>query len=271
MSQAQRVRRRRLGAIRRKPPQPRVATMTMMEHLAELRDRIIKSALAFVAISVVAFILYGPISSFILEPYCGLPPSLRLGGEGSCQLAIFKPLAGFQFRLKVTALAGVLFSSPVWLYQLWAFITPGLTVREKRYALPFVLTSVSLFLLGSTFAYLALPTGLNLLLRIGGENLQAFLGAEEYLNFVGLMLLAFGVCFELPLVLFFLGLAEIVTVEGLRKQRKGALIAIVLVAAIITPSQDPYTMLVLAAPLYGFYELTIVVLNAVLRRRAVNA
>ena len=240
--------------------------MTVMEHLVELRDRIIKSLAAFALISVVAFIVYPHLFDIILEPYCSLPAELKQGTRG-CNLVITKATGGFQFRLKVTALAGFLFASPVWLYQLWAFVTPGLTLKEKRYALPFVLSSVVFFMIGSTTAYLALPGALNLLLRIGGPDLIAFLDAESYLNFVGLMLIAFGVMFELPLILFFLGLGGIVSVEQLRRQRKVAIVSIVALAALVTPSQDPYTMLILAVPLYVMYELTILILATLMRRR----
>ncbi|MBA3431630.1 MAG: twin-arginine translocase subunit TatC [Actinobacteria bacterium] len=262
-------RRPRLRRRKKSPTNP--DAMSVMEHLDELRSRIVKSLLAFVVISIIAFILYDALLEVIVRPYCGLPQAVRptVGtdrGE-TCRLVFINPLGGFQFRLKVTALAGLLFASPVWLYQLWAFVTPGLTVKEKRYAVPFVASSVTLFLLGSSFAYFSLPTGLGLLLRIGGDNLIGLLDAERYLNFVGLMLIAFGVTFELPIVLFFLGLGGVVDVEQLRRQRKAALVSIVALAAIVTPSQDPYTMLILAAPLYAFYELTILLLVVVLRRK----
>jgi sec-independent protein translocase protein TatC len=260
---------RRLG--RRKNPSVHPDEMSVMEHLDELRSRIIKALVAFVVISVIAFIFYDALLEILVRPYCGLPeeyrPRVESGQGESCRLIFISPLGGFQFRLKVTALAGLLFASPVWLYQLWAFVTPGLTVKEKRYAVPFVASSVTLFLLGSTFAYFSLPTGLGLLLRIGGDNLVGLLDAERYLNFVGLMLIAFGVTFELPLVLFFLGLSGVVSVDQLRRQRKAALVSIVALAAVVTPSQDPYTMLILAVPLYAFYEVTILLLSAVLRRR----
>lgn len=172
------------------------------------------------------------------------------------------------FRLKVTALAGIFLASPVWLYQLWAFITPGLTSKEKKYAMPFLFTSVTLFLAGGTIAYLALPQGLRLLLTIGGEGLVAFLDAEKYLSFIGFMVLGFGVMFELPIFLFFLGLVGVLTSAQLRKQRRVASVSIVALAAVVTPSQDPYTLLALSIPLYVMYELTIIALRLVDRGRA---
>jgi sec-independent protein translocase protein TatC len=239
--------------------------MTMMEHLKELRRRLVISLLAFLVVSIVAFFFYEPLLEFIRRPLCDLPKDL-LGSRG-CGLVYMKVLGGFLFRVKLTALAGIVFSSPFWLYQLWAFITPGLTSREKKYAIPFVVSSIVLFAVGAFFAYITLPTGIRILVGLGGSGLDPLLGADEYLNFVGLMFLGFGATFELPLVLLFLGLAGVISVETLRKQRKAAIVAITAIAAIVTPSQDPYTLLVLAVPLYALYELTIVVLRIIGRRR----
>jgi sec-independent protein translocase protein TatC len=239
--------------------------MSVMEHLGELRTRLIVSALAFVGISVVAFFFYQPILEFLRRPLCSVPREL-LGPQG-CDLNYFKLLGAFNFRLKMTALVGIALSSPVWLYEIWAFVMPALTSKERRYALPFMLTSIVLFLGGAATAYLVLPTGVRFLVAIGGEELQPLLGAEEYLNFVGLMLLGFGLMFELPLVLFFLGLAGALSLEQLRAGRKVAVVVIVALAAVVTPSQDPYTMIILSIPLYAFYELTILALALALRRR----
>lgn len=241
----------------------------MMEHLDELRSRLIISGLAFLAFSVVAFVLFGPISDFLLRPLCSLPPE-RLGPQG-CRLPVTGVTEPFTVRLKVTALTALVFSAPFWLYQLWAFVTPGLTSGEKRYALPFVVSSVGFFALGSTFAYLTLPIGLRVLIRLGGPNIVPFFTASEYINFVGLVVIVFGITFELPLILFFLGLVGLVTVEQLQRFRKGALVGIALLAAVVTPSQDPYTMLIMAGPIYLLYEGTIFTLRAVNRRRERNA
>lgn len=264
MSNASHLRRRRLRFRQRK--KTKKSAMSMMEHLSELRRRLMVSLIAFMLISIVAFVFYEPLLEFVREPLCELPPEL-LGDQG-CELVFGRVIGGFMFRLKLTALAGFCLAAPVWLYQIWAFITPGLTSKEKKYAIPFAISSFVLFAAGSTVAYLTLPTGIRILIQVAGEGLTPLLQAEEYLNFVGLMFLGFGVMFELPLILFFLGLAGIVTVDMLRKQRKVALVSIVALSALITPSQDPYTLLVLAVPLYLFYELTILVLRLINRRRA---
>lgn len=240
--------------------------MSMMEHLGELRSRIIKSLVAFFAISIVVFFFYEPILEALRRPLCQVDPEL-LGPQG-CDLIYNKLIGAFNFRLKLTALVGLAFTSPVWLYQIWAFVAPALNTKEKRYSVPFMAASTFLFLAGAGAAYLVLPTGIDFLIKIGGPDLVPFLGAEEYLNFVGLMLLGFGVMFELPLVLFFLGLIGAVTIDQLRTGRRTAVVLITVLAAVITPSQDPYTMLLLAVPLYLSYELTIVLLRVVLKRRA---
>lgn len=239
--------------------------MTVMEHLEELRKRLILSIVAFLLISIVVFIFYEPLADFIRKPFCDLPK--RLQGPQGCELVFQRVTGAFLFRLKLTALGGLLFTAPVWMYEIWAFITPGLTVREKRYAIPFVGSSVVLFSVGAAAAYLTLPTGIRLLVTIGGTGLVPLLGAEEYLNFVGLMFLGFGLMFEVPLVLFFLGLAGVISVDMLRKQRKVALISILVLAAVVTPSQDPYTLLVLTIPLYALYEVTILLLRVIIKRR----
>ena len=262
MSDASNLRRRRLRFRRKKS---KASAMSMMEHLGELRRRLITSLLAFLLISIVAFIYFEPLKEFIREPLCEVPPEKL--GELGCDLVFRKVLGGFMFRLKLTALAGLVLASPIWLYQIWAFVTPGLTMKEKKYAIPFAISSFVLFAAGATVAYLSLPKGIELLVGIAGEGVTPLLEAEEYLNFVGLMFLGFGFMFEMPLVLFFLGLAGIITVDTLRKQRRTALVGIVAMAAIITPSQDPYTLLVLSVPLYLLYEVVILLLRLVNRRK----
>ena len=251
--------------MRRRQQKKLGAHMTLVEHLDELRTRLIVSLAAFLALSIFAFLFYDPIFGFIIEPLCSLPAD-KLGPQG-CKLIQTTPLEGFQVRLKLTAMVGLVLASPVWLYQLWAFIVPGLTSKEKRFSIPFVLSSLALFLGGAAFAYILLPTGLRVLIGLGGEGMVAFLRADGYINFVGLMLIAFGITFEIPLVLLFLGLAGVISAQTLRDHRKGAIVAIAALAAVVTPSQDPYTMLAMAIPLYLLYELTILLLRFLTRNR----
>ena len=261
--------RRRLLIFKRRRASRAATSMTVIEHLRELRYRLVVSLAAFLVLTVVAFIFYDPILEFIRRPLCRMPRDL-LGPQG-CDLIFTRPLGGFMFRLKVSALAGMVVASPIWLYQVFAFIVPGLNPKERRYAIPFVLTSVVLFSAGTTLAYLSMPTGIRILIGLAGEGLIPFIDAEEYMNFVGLMFLGFGAMFELPLILFFLGLAEVVTVDQLKAQRKVAFVVIFALSAVITPSQDPFTLTVLALPIYALYELTIFLLRRVMRRRAAAA
>jgi sec-independent protein translocase protein TatC len=264
MGQARDLRRRRRLFLIRRRKRAVDATMTVVEHLGELRSRLIWSAAAFVTISIVAFFFYNPLLQFFRDPLCSVPRNM-LGPQG-CDLIFTRVIGGFQFRLKMTAMVGIAVSSPVWLYHIWAFVVPALTSREKRYAVPFLAVSISLFVIGASTAYLVLPAGIRFLIAISGPGLDPLLGAEEYLNFVGLMLLGFGLLFELPVLLFFLGLAGVFSIEQLRRGRRVAVVVIVTLAAVITPSQDPYTMIVLSVPLYAFYELTILILASVKRR-----
>ena len=240
--------------------------MNLIGHLRELRKRLTYAIVAFLLISIVAFFFYGPILELIRRPLCALD-SRFLGPQG-CDLIFTRVAGSFAFRLKITTLAGIFLSSPIWLYQAWAFISPGLTVKEKKYSIPFVLASVTLFIAGGVVAYLTLPTGLRLLLTIGGDGLVAFLEADRYLSFVGLMTLGFGVMFELPIFLFFLGLVGVVSVKQLRKNRKIAVVVIAALSAVVTPSQDPFTLMALAVPLYLMYEIAILALWRVDKRRA---
>jgi sec-independent protein translocase protein TatC len=269
MGQAGNLRRRRLSFLRRKKRRDRAQSMTIMEHLGELRTRLIVSAVAFVVVSAVAFAFYEPIFEFIRRPLCDLPPD-KLGPQG-CDLIAIKPLEAFQVRIKVSVLAGIVLASPIWLYQLWAFIVPGLNEKERKYAIPFVGSSLLLFATGATFAYLTLARGLSFLIGLGGHGLVPFFQADTYINFVGLMIIAFGLTFELPLILLFLGLVGVVSVGWLRRQRRAAIVLIALLSAVVTPSQDPYTFLAMGIPLYGLYELATGILGLVERRRARKA
>jgi sec-independent protein translocase protein TatC len=227
--------------------------MSLVDHIRELRNRLLKSMLAVFAGVVVAFVFYQPIFRFLTHPYCSLPSTQRLGGH-SCQLAFFGVLEPLLVKMKVSLIAGVIIALPVLLYQLWSFITPGLHSKERRWALPFILTSLALFVLGAFFAYVTLNKGLQFLLGFAGHSITPVLGVDRYLSFVTLMLLAFGVSFEFPVVLVFLDLVGIVSAEKLRRWRRGAIFGIFVFAAFITPSQDPFTLFAMAVPMCLFYE-----------------
>lgn len=225
--------------------------MTLVEHLTELRRRLIISAVALVAGSIVAFVAYEAILGFLIGPYTDV--------TGRSTLLITDPLEGFNTRLKIAGYCGLLLGSPVILWQVWRFITPGLNRNEKRYAIPFIISSIVLFLAGAAFALFSFERALEFLVAVGGENLETFFAPSKYLSLIVVMMVAFGVAFELPVLLIFLQLAGVLTSQRLRSWRRGALVAIVALAAVITPSQDPYTLLAMAGPMYLLYEGAILV------------
>ncbi|MGH2746794.1 MAG: twin-arginine translocase subunit TatC [Actinomycetota bacterium] len=242
------------------------ATMPVVEHLTELRRRVVISIVTFTMLSVLLYVFFEPILSFLLRPLCSIDPE-QLGPQG-CKLIFNGVMEAFTTRLKVTAMVGIIASSPVWLYQAWAYLIPALTNKERRYAKPFLFSTITLLIMGSAFAYLSMPLGLRFLVSVGGPDMVPFLQAQTYLDFVGLLLIGFGVAFEVPLIIFFLGLVGVVTVDQLRRRRKVAIVATAALAAVVTPSQDPYTMMLLAVPMYLFYEVTILLLSVMLRRKA---
>ena len=225
--------------------------MSLVEHLSELRRRLIISAVALVAGGILAFLLYNRILDFLLGPYKEV--------TGKDTLVITDPLEGFATRLKIAAWGGFFLASPVVLWQLWRFITPGLHKKEKRFAIPFIVASILLFLSGAGVALLTFEPALSFLVGVGGENLETFFTPTKYLGLITMMILAFGVAFEFPIVLVFLQLAGVVPSSRLRKWRRPTAVIVVAVAAVITPSGDPYSLFAMAIPMYLFYEGAIVV------------
>lgn len=231
--------------------------MPLTDHLAELRRRLIVSAVAVAVGGVVAFLLYNRILGLLIGPYEDV--------TGRTTLLITDPLEGLSVRLKVAGYGGFLLASPVVLWQIWRFVTPGLHRREKRFAIPFILSSILLFLVGAGIALFTFERALSFLVGVGGENLETFFSPSKYLGLVILMMVAFGVAFELPVVLVFLQLARVLSSRKLRSWRRWAMVGIVTLAAVITPSQDPYSLFAMAIPMYLLYEGAIVV-GRVLKR-----
>jgi sec-independent protein translocase protein TatC len=247
--------------LRRRTPERRTGTMTVVEHLEELRSRLIVSLVAIGIGAVVGWFLYDPVIAALKGPYCDywrtLPRDLR--ATQGCVLVFLGPLDGMVVKLKAVVFLGVIVAVPVLLWELWRFIVPGLTPRERKMAVPFLASSTLLFLLGVAFAYWTLPKGLSFLLGFAGTSLTPFLNGGQYLTFVMLVALAFGVSFEFPILLIFLELAGVLSSRRLRSWRRYAILFISIFAAIITPSSDPYTMLAMMIPMYIFYEAAIIV------------
>jgi len=227
--------------------------MTVFEHLGELRRRLIISILAVVVAGVIVFIIAPEIISFLVTFYHDATNGKRNS------LIFLGPLDAFATRLKIATYGGIVLAAPVWLFQLWRFITPGLNPNEKRYAVPFILSSMILFIIGGLVALLTLEPALNFLLKIGGADLQPTLSADKYISLVSLMIVAFGLSFEFPVLIMFLLIAHVLTTRQLRSWRRYAAVIIVAFAAVITPSQDPYSLFMLAVPMYLFYEACIII------------
>lgn len=240
----------RLSGGRRSRPTP--DAMTLTEHLGELRRRLVIAVVAFALAAVVAFFLYQPMLRLLQHPYCQVT-------HGSCQLYVTSPLDGLSLRIKMSAFGGLVLASPVLLWQVWRFITPGLQPNEKRYAVPFITCSIALFLFGCALAYYALPHALGFLQSIGGPSLKEIYNPNQYLGLVLLMMALFGATFEFPVILVALELAGVVTPKRLLSWWRYAVIAITLVAAIFTPSADPFSMMLMALPLIAFYFLAIAI------------
>lgn len=246
--------------------------MTLWEHLEELRGRLFKAALALLLAFIVGFVFNEPIFNFLIQPYCNLDPDLRVSSaifdDQSCRLVFSDVLGAFKVRLKAAAVVAVLFGGPIVFFQLWAFVVPGLKPREKKFAAPFFFLSQVLFLLGGAFSYFVIPKGLEFLLGFGGQNLISLMDADRYLGFLIQTMIAFGVSFEYPLLICVLVLMGVVRHAWLKEYRRHAFFGAFVAAAVITPSQDPATMIVMAIPLALFYEICILFAKIVERGRA---
>jgi sec-independent protein translocase protein TatC len=245
---------------RRRPPDGRMA---LVEHLRELRNRLAISLLA-IAIGVgVAWYLWEPIFNFLRQPYCATSQ-----GAKSCNLYALGIFDQFKVQLRVAFIGGTIFASPIWLYELGAFITPALHKKERRYAAGFLVTALLLFLAGATLAYVSISRGLQFFLTIGGSHISVILSIQAYLSFVTLMLLAFGIAFEFPVIIVFLNIVGVFSSRRMRDWRRGMIFGIFVASAVITPTQDPFTFLAMAIPLCVLYEVCILIARLRERSRA---
>jgi sec-independent protein translocase protein TatC len=231
--------------------------MPILEHLAELRSRLVKSILALIAASTLAwFVLYDPALTYATRLYCeGVPIAQRgaLQSGGDCQLAILSPIDPLNIRIRVSLVLGLIVALPIIAYQIWRFVAPGLKTREKRYAVPFALATTLLFAGGVWMATATLPRAVGFLTTVGGDQLATFFQADRYLRFVLFMGLAFGIAFEFPLVLVFLSMAGVLSSKAMLRAWRPAIAVIVVAAAVITPSGDPVSLFAMAVPMWVFY------------------
>ncbi|MDP4507873.1 twin-arginine translocase subunit TatC [Nonomuraea turcica] len=246
-----------MALLKRSGPKPKPepdpeGRMPLMEHLRELRNRLL---IAFAAVAVgliIGWIVSGPVWELLKEPYCSTPQSRQLNGE--CSLTYNGIFSSFFITLKVSLMVGLVVSSPAWLYQLWAFVTPALYRTEKRYTMTFLALAIPLFALGAALSYIIMDTALGFLLGFSLDGTVATISIDDYLDYVLIMLMIFGVSFELPLVLVFLNIIGVLPHATVAKHRRLVIFLMFVFGAIVTPGGDPITMMALAAPMIVLFS-----------------
>lgn len=255
---------RRPGNRRKANPD---GSMTLMEHMYELRNRLFVAVLAIALGGALGFMWWSvaplglpSLQNLLTGPYCDLPEARRLTPTaGECQLLQTSPFEAFTIRMQVGLAAGAVLTAPVWLYQIWAFVTPGLHANERKFALTFVGVGSVLFAAGAVLAYFVVPAGLAFLIGFGDGAFVTALTGKSYIGFMLMLLLAFGVCFELPLLVVMLNRVGILPYAKLRAWQRGMLFGLFVLAAIATPGSDPFSMLALAGALVVLFETSVLI------------
>jgi sec-independent protein translocase protein TatC len=241
--------------------------MTLRDHLAELRLRIVRATLAVTVGVIVIMAFYDPVLRFLTKPYREL---CERRGPQFCtgKLSTLSALDGFSTRISISLYGGIILAFPVILWQVWRFVVPGLHAKEKRYAIPFIASTILLFALGGFIAYWTLDLALEFLISWSGgtDDVTQLFEIKKYISLVGLMIAAYGVGFEFPVLLVFLQIVGVLSPQTLLKGWRYAVMVIFVIAAVITPSGDPFSMLALAIPMTIFYLISVVI-GLVLQRR----
>ncbi len=241
--------------------------MSLVAHLSELRMRLVRILLSVALGAVVLLIFYDPVLQFLTQPYrnlCAQRPDFNCSGA----LYALGPIEGLTQRMRIAGYGGLILSIPVIMWQLWRFIVPALNAKEKKYSIPFIISTVVLFLAGSALAYWTLDKALAFLISWSGKDVIETYQISKYISLVALMILAFGAGFLLPVLVVFLQLVGVVTPRTLMKQWRYSIFGTFVIAAVITPSGDPISMLALAVPMTLLFMLAILVGYVVERRRA---
>ncbi|MPZ79368.1 MAG: twin-arginine translocase subunit TatC [Actinophytocola sp.] len=251
--------------------------MSLRDHLYELKHRLGLALLGLVVGCIAGFLWFqwriGPIPSLgevMTGPYCSLPASARLTGE-ECKLLQTQPFEAFLVQFKVGLAAGAVLTCPFWLYQIWAFITPGLYDKERKFTRIFVVLASFLFACGAVLAYYVVPKGLAVLVSFGGDQFTTALVASQYISFILVMLLIFGVSFELPLLITMLNRIGMLPYRNLKKWRRGIIFTLFVFAAIATPGTDPIGMLALAGAMTVLFEVAVQIARVHDRKKARQA
>lgn len=244
------------------------SAMTLVEHLEELRWRLFKSLIAIAVFSVAAFFFHVQILDFLTRPLPANANILASLTHGHQKLVVSGVGEGFTTYLMVSIAAGFLVSVPVILYQVWAFISPGLYAREKKHAVPFIVAGVVLFVAGLSLGYIVLQYPVYWLINFASDNFSNLITAGNYFTFIAYFLLAFGIVFEIPLVLTFLSIIGMITAETLTKKRAVAHVGMWIAATVITPGADLYSPIFLGVSMSCLYELSIIFIKITARMRA---